>query len=152
MHVSVCICLFINAGCVRPCVCISALIPVSECVCKHIDLEGVCMSVCLWICLSQCSDLYKIAALAGRSWRPSIPKTKAPDFAHYPSLRVLSLTNSQRAKYLLPINCVQIWTLMHSKCPYVLGPQHQHVLLLGPGLLFPQQQGSEQYHTLGTRD
>lgn len=36
---------------------------------------------------------------------------------------------------------------MHSKCPYVLGPQYQHVLLWGPGLLFPQQQGSAQHHT-----
>ena len=41
---------------------------------------------------------------------------------------------------------------MLSKCPYVLGPQYQHVLLRGPGLLFPQQQGSAKHHTLGTRD
>lgn len=55
--VCVCICSIINAGCVRPCVYISAFIPASECVRKHIDLEGVCMSVC--DCLYQCSDLYK---------------------------------------------------------------------------------------------
>ena len=47
VYMSVCICLFISAGCVRPCVYISALIPVSECVRKHIDLEGVCVCVCV---------------------------------------------------------------------------------------------------------
>lgn len=41
---------------------------------------------------------------------------------------------------------------MPSKCPYALGPEHQHVLLRRPGLLFPQQQGSAQHHTPGTRD
>lgn len=49
---SVYICLFISAGCVRPCVYISALIPASEYVRKHIDLGGVCMSVCLTVYLS----------------------------------------------------------------------------------------------------
>ena len=52
VYASVCICLFINAGCVRPCVYISALIPASECVRKHIDLEGVCMSVCAQLSIS----------------------------------------------------------------------------------------------------
>lgn len=42
--------------------------------------------------------------------------------------------------------------MAHGKCPYVLGPEYQHVLLQGPGPLFPQQQGSVQPHTLGNTD
>lgn len=41
--------------------CVSALIPVSERVHKHMDLQGACM------CVYQCSDLCEIAAVAGRS-------------------------------------------------------------------------------------
>jgi len=87
--VSVCICLFINAGCVRPCVYISTLIPGSECVRKHTDLQGV----------SQCSDLDEIAAVAGRS----LTTSSTPRTTSVTSRRTSSvLINSQRREYPLP--------------------------------------------------
>lgn len=95
---------------------------------------------CVCNCLSLCSDLYNIAALAGRSLTTLDSKPEL-----LTSLRSFTLSSDKipREEGIgYPTNVTpESETPVRSKCPYVLGPQYQHVFLRGPGDVIPSATG-----------